>query len=87
MYITWDYDRLYIRYCFSAESFTLAAAAIMDASTSFGPSVATRRNSEVPRAGTKKKGKAAKRAYTFSKKEIDSTPKMVSKVDQPYLER
>lgn len=74
------------------ENFTLAAAAIMGASSSFStqhPSMSTRRESEdTPQhASSSKKGKGAKRTHTFSKKEIDSTPKIVTKFDKPYLER
>ena len=75
-------------YYFPVETFTLAAAAIMGASSSFsnkhGPSLISRRNTEAP---PQKPAGKAKRSHTFSRQEIDSTPRMVSKFDKPYLER
>lgn len=59
----------------------------MGASSSFSthhPSMSTRRASE---AAQLQKSKQPKRAHTFNKSQIDSTPKMVSKFDKPYLER
>jgi len=73
------------------ESFTLAAAAILDASTSFGSNTTVKRGkSDVSsmQVTKNKKAKATQRSHTFTRRgEIDSTPKMVSKFDKPYLER
>ena len=65
------------------ESFKLAAAAIMDASSSFSHHPSRRASEAAP---TSRKTKP-KRAHTFSKAEIDATPKMVTKFDKPYIDR
>ena len=76
----------------NVESFTLAAAAIMDASTSFvghKASTSGRRGTEMvaPLSQPRPQGKQPQRAHTFSKAQIDSTPRTAAKFDKPYLER
>ena len=74
-------------YLFFVESFTLAAAAILDASSTFS---ASRRATMTPQREVQKdsqKSNKPQRAHTFSKNQIDSTPRMVTKFDKPYLER
>ena len=74
------------------ESFKLAAAAIMDASSSFSARqsvLSTGQDYDMPLEYVSggKRGKKVNRKHTINKTEIDSTPKSVTKFDKPYLER
>ncbi len=87
-------SQIYCGYYIFLEGFTQAAASIMDASSSFSTrcsSVAGHEahiSPEHASASAGRKGsKSAKRRHTFNKNQIDSTPKMVTKFDRPYLER
>ena len=69
-------------YLSHTENFKLAAVAIVAASSSFSarhPSLTRHKRHDTTAA------KKPKRAATFNKNQIDSTPKMVTKFDKPYL--
>ncbi len=68
----------------------MAAAAILDASSSFSSHATVKRgksDAATMQVAKNKRRKEAQRSHTFSRNQIDSTPKMVTKFDKPYLER